>query len=283
MDPSGAGDRTIEAVVFDVDGTLLRGTEPIPGAAEALRVVREAGLSVLCCSNNPIEAPAAYADRLERAGLAVDPSEVLTSGVVTADFLAREYPEAGTFVVGEAGLVELLEDRGVRVVADPDRAGVVLASIDRSFDYDRLTAALRAFDAGDPAFLGTDPDRTIPGEGGPFPGSGAIVEAVASVAGRPPDRVLGKPDPATREAALARLSVPPERCLVVGDRIDTDVALGARAGMETALVLSGVTDREDLKGPRTGDRDGPRTDGRDRPTPDHVLDSVAGVPDLIDR
>lgn len=259
----------VEAVIFDVDGTLLRGEEPIPGASEALETVREAGLSVLCVSNNPVDPPAAYARRLAAAGLPVEAEEVVTSGVVTADYLAREAPDAGAFVVGEAGLVELLADRGVAVVEDPRTAGTVVASIDREFDYDRLTAALQAFEAGDPLFVGTDPDRTIPAGDGLRPGSGAVLDAVASVAERPPDRVLGKPDRATREAALARLGVPADRCLVVGDRLDTDVALGAGAGMETALVLSGVTDRSDL--------------GEDGPAPDHVLGSVAELPGILPR
>jgi len=273
----------VGAVVFDVDGTLLRGREPLPGACEAVAAVRDAGMPVLFVSNNPVDPPVAYARRLRDAGLSATPDEVVTSGVVTADYLAREHPAADTFVVGEAGLVAMLEERNVAAVEDPRRAEVVLASIDRSFDYDRLATALLAFDAGDPVFLGTDPDRTIPGEDGPLPGSGAIVEAVASVAGRPPDRVLGKPDRATREAVLGRLDVAPGRCLVVGDRVDTDVALGARAGMETALVLSGVTGRADLDRANPDRSEEGAPDHPQETVPDHVLDSVAAVPDLVLR
>jgi 4-nitrophenyl phosphatase len=263
----GGDRRPVEGVVFDVDGTLVRGSEPIPGAAEAVAAVRDRGLSVALVSNNPVDPPPAYAERLAGAGIDVDPGEVVTSGMVTADRLAADYPDDPAFVVGERGLVDLLADRGVAVTDDPDAARVVVGSIDRSFTYDRLTAALRAL-SGDPppTFVATDPDRTIPAADGPAPGSGAIVDAMASVAGRPPDRTMGKPGRPTREAAFATLGVAPARALVVGDRPDTDVAMGQRAGARTVLVASGVAgDPEEVD-----------------PAPDHVLPSVADLPSLLD-
>lgn len=258
-----------DAVVFDVDGTLVWGEEAIPGATAAVAAARECG-SVAFVSNNPTAPPATYVDRLAAAGVEADPSAVVTAGVVTAELVAGEYP-APAYVVGEAGVAERLRERGVRVTDAPTDAETVVASIDRSFDYDALRAALRAFDAGDPAFVGTDPDPVIPNEAGLMPGSGAIVDAVASVAGREPDAMAGKPAPPAREAALDAVGAAPERTLVVGDRLGTDVAMGARAGAETALVLSGVTDAADV----------PADERDDAPVPDHVLQSVADLPPLL--
>jgi 4-nitrophenyl phosphatase len=254
-----------DAVVFDVDGTLVWGSSVVSGAATAVAAARECG-SVAFVSNNPTVTPARYADRLSAAGVAAAEREVVTAGSVTADLLATDYP-GPAFVVGEPGLCDLLGTAGVTVTDRPAAAETVVASIDRSFDYDRLTAALRAFETGVSAFVGTDPDPTIPGEDGVVPGSGAVVDAVASVAERRPDAMAGKPAAPARRAAFSTVGTDPERTLVVGDRLDTDVALGARAGADTALVRSGVTD--DLP------------DDADGPTPDHVLDSVAALPGLL--
>jgi 4-nitrophenyl phosphatase len=128
-------------------------------------------------------------------------------------------------------------------------------------------AAQRALADDDTAFVGTDPDRTIPGDDGPMPGSGALLEAVRATTGREPT-VVGKPSPHAAAAVADHLDVAPEECLLVGDRLDTDVRLGTDAGMTTALVLSGVTDRDAA--------------ARADPDPDHVLDSVADLPALLD-
>ncbi len=269
-----------EGVVFDVDGTLVWGEDPVPGAASAVAAAREHG-PVAFVTNNPVAPAERYVDRLAAAGIEVDPGEVVTAGEVTAEVVAGRYPEPA-HVVGESGLVQRLRERDVTVTDSPTAAdaGTVVASIDRSLSYDDLTRALRAFEAGDPAFVGTDPDPVIPGEDGLVPGSGAVVDAVASVAGRRPDAMAGKPAPPARTAAFDALGVPPERALVVGDRRGTDVALGARAGATTALVLSGVTDESDLDAEdATADGGAPADDGA--PTPDHVVQSVADLPERL--
>lgn len=286
-----------DAVVFDVDGTLLWGAEVIPGAPEAVAAARDRG-SVAFVSNNPTAHPAKYAERLREGGIDADEREVVTAGSVTADLVAADYPDPA-LVVGETGLTELLRARGVAVTTTPEAAGTVVASIDRSFTYDRLATALAAFErerrdeADDgtpdgPALVGTDPDPVIPGDEGVVPGSGAIVDAVASVAGRRPDAMAGKPAVPAREATFEVVDAAPERTLVVGDRLDTDIAMGVRAGAETALVLSGVTDAAAVPGETAADGGDSTHEGRsastgDRPVPDHVLDSVAALPSLLGR
>ncbi|WP_251329962.1 HAD-IIA family hydrolase [Haloplanus pelagicus] len=259
---------TYRGVVLDVDGTVVRGDDPIPGAAEGLDRLAAAGCRRLFVSNNPTKRPPAYADRLGRAGFDVDPTEILTAGTVTTTYLADRHADDALFVVGEPALVDQLTDAGLTVVTDERRADTVVLSIDRAFDYDRLAAALRVCADGDVTLVGTDPDMVIPAAEGDLPGSGAIINAVAGVAGRDPDVVLGKPsDPALR-MVRDRLDVPPAECLVVGDRLDTDVALGERAGMTTALVRTGITDETDLR--------------RSDVSPDYVLDSLAEVGRILD-
>ena len=255
-----------EGVVFDVDGTLVRGETAIPGAAETVGALRDAGVRVAFVTNNPTRTPESYVGKLRSAGIDATADEVVTSGTSTVSFLEAEHPGDAAFVVGEQGLASQLANADLDVVDDPTAADGVVASIDREFTYDRLTRALRAFDAGVEWFVGSDPDRTIPTDEGLVPGSGAIVESVAAVAERRPDAVLGKPHPFTQRLVFDRLGCDPSDALVVGDRLDTDVAFGADAGATTALVETGIATRADV-------------DGSDV-TPDHVLADVTGVVDL---
>ncbi|ARS88353.1 HAD-IIA family hydrolase [Natrarchaeobaculum aegyptiacum] len=257
---------TYEAAIVDVDGTIVRGNELIPGATDGLTALDAAGCDRLLFSNNPTRGSDHYGERLEPHGIVVDPSSVLTSATVTAEYLASTHAADRVFLVGGSRLEAILEDAGVTLTDDPESADVVLGSFTTGFSYGTLWESLRAFDDGAP-FYGTDPDVTIPTDEGLIPGSGAILAAMEAVAGREPDAILGKPSTVAAEAALGRLETDPARTLVVGDRLDTDVALGERAGMETAVVLTGVTDRETLASSPI--------------EPDHVLESLAEVETLL--
>lgn len=259
---------TYRGVVLDLDGTVYRHEDPIPGARETVDDLRDRGVDLLFFSNNPTASQTAYAERLEGMGLAVAPEEIRSSASVTADYLAAHHADDRVFFVGSSGLRALLADRDLALTDDHEAPDLVLASFYRGFDYDTMMEAMWALDADVP-FVGTDPDMTVPvTDSRNVPGSGAIINAIAGVAGRDPDRLMGKPsDEAVREVRAA-LDHPPSECLVVGDRLDTDILLGERAGMETAVVLSGVTARADVEA----------ADVR----PDHVLDSVADLPALLD-
>ncbi|MFC6825840.1 HAD-IIA family hydrolase [Halopelagius fulvigenes] len=254
--------------ILDVDGTVVRGDEPIPGAGDGLAAVESAGLGRVFVSNNPAKQPSAYEERFARAGFEVSAEEVVTAGTVTARYFAEERPDAAVYVVGEPGLVEILDDAGVSVVGDAADADVYLASIDRSFDYDTLCEALDVLADDGVAFVGTDPDMVIPAAERDVPGSGAVINAVAGVTEREPDAVLGKPSETARTMALERLGTDPGETLVVGDRLDTDIALGERFGMTTVLVRTGVTDEETLS--------------RSSVEPDYVLDSLGDIGDVLD-
>lgn len=255
-----------EGVVLDLDGTVYRGGEPTPGAAVVIQRLRERGCKLLFCSNNPTKGRAAYVDRLAGMGIEARTDEVLSAGTVTTQYLVDHHAEDRLYVVGSSGLREQFADAGLRTTDDPAAAAALLVSFYRGFDYDTLADAYDAGIDGCP-FIGSDPDVVIPTEDGMAPGSGAIIRAVAGILEREPDHVLGKPAPETVEMAREALGVPLDRCLMVGDRLDTDIAFGERAGMTTALVRTGVANDADIEGSDV--------------TPDHVLDSVADIERLF--
>ncbi|MUW13760.1 HAD-IIA family hydrolase [Halorubrum sp. CBA1125] len=252
--------------VLDVDGTVVRGNDPIPGAPAGYRRLRDAGVETLFVSNNPTKAPPAYVDRLGAAGYDVDAEQVFTAGTVTVRYLHEHHAADDLFCIAEPGLLDQIAAAGLATTDDVDAADALVASLDRSFDYDDLCDALWTLDRGVP-FVGTDPDVVIPASDRDLPGSGAVINAIAGVVGRDPDAVLGKPSDLAIEMVRERLPYPPETCLVVGDRLDTDIALGERAGMTTALVRSGVTDDADVEAAGI--------------TPDYVLDDLGDVDRIL--
>jgi 4-nitrophenyl phosphatase len=255
--------------IIDLDGTVYRGGDLVPGATAGIDRLRAAGIELLFLSNNPTRTGAAYAETLGDLGIDVAADRVLSAGTVTTDFLRDEHPEDPVLLIGDPGLREQLAAADQPLTDDPEEADVVLASWTMDFDYDDMRTALEAVD-DETTFLGTDPDRTWPaGDGEHIPGSGAVIRAVAGVVDREPEAVLGKPSPQALGAAQERLAAPPGDCLIVGDRLDTDLAMGQRAGMTTVLVLSGSTDRADLA---------------DSPVePDNVIADLGEIGTVIDR
>lgn len=256
--------RVIEGAIVDLDGTVYLDEQLIDGARAGIEALRAAGLDVLFLTNNPIKPRTAYRDRLRSLGIEVEREAVVNSTAIAADFLSTHHPEATTFVVGERPLVAELQEAGVEVTTDPGAADVVLASMDRSFAYDDLRDVLTAFDEGPvPKFYATNPDRTCPTATGPIPDAAAMIGAIEGVTGHDLDAVLGKPSRFAVEAATRRLGTTPANCLVVGDRLATDVRMGQKTGMTSVLVLSGVTDRAELRASPT--------------EPDHVLQTLGEI------
>jgi len=258
---------TIRGVMLDLDGTVYHGENPLPGAADAVSRLRERGLSLCFFSNNPLHDGEAYVERLQSMGVDARPGEACSSAVVTREYVDREHADDDVFVIGSNALRAYVRETAANVVSEPHGVDVLLGSWTDEFHYRDMVDALRAVD-GETAFLGTDPDRTFPDDdGNPQPGSGAILRSIAGVVERDPDRILGKPSDVAAEAALDRLGHDPGACLVVGDRIDTDILMGERAGMQTALVRSGVTDDEQLAASDV--------------TPDYVVDSLADIDTVL--
>lgn len=223
--------------IFDLDGTLFRGDEPIPSAVEKLRELHEAGAIVRYVTNNSTQTRAYFAQKLTRMGFRCEPSEVVSSGVGTGIYL-REQGVNTAFVVGEPGLVQTLADYGVTASQDA-QVDAVVVGLCRQFSYDLLREAMLRIRAG-ARFVATNPDATYPVEGGGLiPGAGSVVASVRTASETEPF-IVGKPNPFLTHAALADAGLQPHEALVVGDRIDTDIESGRRAGCDTFLVLTGV-------------------------------------------
>jgi HAD superfamily hydrolase (TIGR01450 family) len=229
--------------VVDIDGVLVRGPEVIVGAPDALQALAARGPLVLL-SNNATRSRRGIAERLRSLGFDVDAGNVVNSAFIVARHLQHVMGPASVFVVGESGLREELELAGHAVV-DPVDAEVVVTGMDRELTYGKLADALRAL-VGGARYVATNADATFPTPDGPTPGAGAIVGALRGM-GHPPDEIVGKPSPTAFEIALETLGVDdPRDCLVVGDRLETDIDGALNVGCEAALVLTGVTPRTAL-------------------------------------
>ncbi len=259
---------TFEGYIFDLDGTLYRGPHIIPGAAEAIAELRARGCGVVFLSNKPLERREAYAEKLARLGIPASKEDVINSSFVLARYLAREMMGAKLFPIGESALLEELTVAGLEYSEIPDEIDAVVASFDRTFDFRKLNIGFQALRRG-ARFLATNADATCPVEDGEVPDAGAMIGALEGCSGREVEVVFGKPSPMILEMALQRLSLPVDACLMVGDRLETDILMGRRAGMGTALVLTGVTKREEL--------------AQAAVKPDYVLDSVTQVPQIVRR
>ena len=255
-----------EAAFVDLDGTVYRGDSLIGGADSGVETLRAADVDVLFVSNKAIERRGDYVRKLTDLGVDVSRDRVVNSGWVTAVYVADRYPDIEAFVVGEDPLIAEFETAGVAVTRDSP-GDLLVVSMDRSFTYERLDLAMRTLDGGGP-FLATNPDRRCPTETGAIPDAASMIGAVEGVTGREPDAVLGKPSETMVETATEAVGAEPDECLVVGDRLETDILMGERAGMTTVLVLSGVTDRETLAASDV--------------EPDHVVDSLGDIARVLD-
>ncbi len=229
--------------LFDLDGTVYRGEALIPGADVTLAALRAAGRRVAFLSNKPLHTRDDYAEKLTRLGIPTVAEDVINSSLVLARHLARLDPGASVFVIGEPPLVGELRAHGFEVRSDHRVRWVVIA-FDRTFDYAKLNTALQAVRGG-ARLIATNPDRTCPTEDGEIPDCAGMMAAVEAVTGQRVELVVGKPSPIILEVALARLGVAAGDCVMVGDRIETDVAMGKRGGLTTVLVLTGVTRADD--------------------------------------
>jgi len=238
--------RHYDGYLFDLDGTIYLGEQLVPGADAVVAGLRRRGARVLFLSNKPIARRETYAAKLTKLGIPAAPEDVVNSPLASARYLSREHPGAHVMVLGEPPLIEELAGAGVALDEDGERADIVLVSWDRSLTYDRLEAAHQALLRG-ARFFATNPDTVCPLEGGrTVPDAGASIAYLEASTGRALEVMIGKPSPIITRMALAGIGLAPEQCLMVGDRLDTDMAMGETAGLDTALVLTGVTGREEL-------------------------------------
>jgi len=233
-------DPPIRGLILDMDGVLWRDSQPIGDLKTLFRQMRERGLRVLLATNNATRSTRFYLDKLAGFGVHLEDWQVVTSAEATAEYLRRLFPNGGPlYVVGETGLKEALAARGFTQAEEGVLA--VVAGLDRDLTYEKLKRATLLVNSG-VRFIGTNPDRTLPTPEGDIPGAGTILAALEASTGQKP-LVIGKPAPAMFEVALARLETSPGETLVIGDRLETDIAGGQAVGCRTALVLTGVSSR----------------------------------------
>ena len=235
--------QSLRNLVIDMDGVLYRGNQLIAGTRELIGFLRERKIGFVLATNNATRTPQQFVDKLAGMGVQVYTDEVLTSSLATASYLARLAPPgAEVFVVGMDGLRSALEGAGFRLVEDG--AQFVVAGMDFGICYDRLAQASLQIRAG-ARFIGTNPDLTFPSERGILPGAGSLLAFLEAASGVEPT-VIGKPGTAMMEQALDRMGAEPATTAILGDRLETDILAGQRAGLRTILVLSGVTDQATL-------------------------------------
>ena len=224
---------------MDMDGVLVREEIAIPGADRFLERLTELGLPFLVLTNNSIYTRRDLAARLRASGLAVPEEAIWTSALATARFLGEQRPGGTAFVIGEAGLTTALHDEGYTLTErDPDY--VVLGET-RTYSFERITHAIRLVEAGS-RFIATNPDPTGPSPDGPLPATGSVAALISRATGHAP-YFVGKPNPLMMRSALNALDAHSESTAMIGDRMDTDMVAGLEAGLETVLVLTGVTTR----------------------------------------
>lgn len=278
---------TVRGVVLDMDGVLWRGDEPLPGLTELFATLARLELPFVLATNNATKTVPQYVQKLARFGVRVQLEQVLTSPGAAVSYLQEHFP-AGTsvYVVGEAALRETLAEAGFRVVgADEVRAGnlrvgtlrdgtmcademvVVGGLATTSLSYELLAGAVLLVRAG-AAFVATNYDLTYPSELGQLPGAGAVLSVVSAASGVDPT-IVGKPYPAMFGAAAQRLGTRADETLMVGDRLETDVAGAKAAGFKAALILTGVARTEDVSSAAQG------------AAPDYVVDDLAALGELL--
>ena len=235
-----------DGFIFDLDGTVYLGETLVPGADRVVAELRRRGRRLVFLSNKPLEPGAAYAAKLTRLGIPTRPEDVITSSQVLIRELTARYPAATVYAIGEAPFLAELREAGVRLVDDPASLGwrvdVVVVAFDRTCTWTKLNHAHQALRRG-ARLVATNPDPTCPVDGGDVPDAGAILAALQACSGRVPEWVAGKPSTLMVQAALSRLGTTADQTALVGDRLETDIAMARRAGLASVLVLSGVTDR----------------------------------------
>jgi 5'-nucleotidase len=232
--------REIRSWLMDMDGVLVREEHPIPGASEFLARLRANGHPFLVLTNNSIYSRRDLAARLAANGLDVPEEAIWTSALATADFLQSQRPNGTAFMIGEAGLSTALHAVGYTLTErGPDY--VVLGET-RTYSFERIAQAIRLIERG-ARFIATNPDPTGPTPDGPLPATGSVAALISRATGVDP-YFIGKPNPLMMRSALNAIDAHSETTVMIGDRMDTDIVSGLEAGMQTVLVLTGSTSRE---------------------------------------
>jgi len=230
----------IRALAIDMDGVLWRGNTALPGLQKFFNLLHQFNISYMLATNNASKTPAEYQRKLAGMGVHIEQRTVLTSSLATAAYLQTQLPHGGrVYVVGQSGLLEAMRDAGFEVMPDSSQpVDVVVAGIDFTLTYDKLRHATLLISRG-ARFVGSNGDVTFPAEEGDVPGAGSILAAIQAATGVKPV-TIGKPEPLMFEIAMQKMGSDPAHTAMLGDRLETDILGGQRAGLTTLMVTTGV-------------------------------------------
>jgi len=237
--------KSIGSFIIDMDGVLYHGQRPQAGAREFVEEVERRSFPYVMVTNNSSRTPQAYVVKLKAMGIEVEEERILTSAQATAVYLKKIAPPGERiYVIGEEGLLAELVESGYRIADSDWKVDFVVVGMDTLLTYEKLKMATLAIRSG-ARFIACNPDNTFPSELGILPGNGAILAALEAATDAQP-LVIGKPQPAIFRMAIERMGSPPGMVAVLGDRLETDILGGIKAGLKAVLLLSGVTSRQKL-------------------------------------
>ncbi|MCC7326071.1 MAG: HAD-IIA family hydrolase [Burkholderiales bacterium] len=233
-------DQLYGAYIFDIDGTISLGETVLPSVPETIATLRSLGRRTIFLSNNTTRNVASYGARLTAFGIPTPPEDVVTASQVLVRYLGRELPGARLHVIGEPPLIEDLVAAGFVLSSRADEIDAVIASFDRTLVYSKLQLAFDAIRGG-ARFFATNADRYCPTVEGGQPDAAAVIAAIEACTGIACETIVGKPSALMVDYVLGRVGLPRHECIMIGDRLETDIEMANRAGMASALVLTGAT------------------------------------------
>jgi arabinose operon protein AraL len=245
----------VDGFVFDLDGTIYLGEALLPGAAEVIDRIRQKQKRILFVTNKPLVPRDVYAEKLTRLGIPAKSEDIITSGLVLGHQLAKTDSQLKLYVIGEEALKDELRSYGLHVLDEfdeqdemevivPEGIDAVVVAFDRTLDYRKINTAYQALMKG-AHFYATNADKICPMVGGGIPDAGGTIAMLEHMTGRKVELLAGKPSKLMMQVAMDRLGLPAKRCMMIGDRLETDIMMGKSAEMVTGVVLTGVTRREE--------------------------------------
>lgn len=267
----------IDGFIFDLDGTIYLGEKTLPGATELIKALREQNKKTIFVTNKPLKPRQEYAEKLTRLGIPTPVENVITSAYVLGYHLRKTYPSLNYYVIGEQSLKEELRGYGLHIldelfdqddqnVIDPLNIDAIIVAFDRTINYRKINTAYQALIKG-AHFFATNPDKACPMPGGAIPDAGGTIAALEYMTGKKLELLAGKPSKIMMDVAMQVMDLPPSRCLMVGDRLETDIKMGHESGMATAVVLTGTATRIQAK--------------QANPHPDLILENVGELLEYI--
>ncbi len=235
--------RQKKAFICDMDGVIYHGREILPGAKPFIHWLQSQSKQYLFLTNNSEHTQQYQSQKLAGMGIEVEPEHIMTSGLATASFLQSQHPSAKVFAIGNVGLIEALVEAGF--ILTEDKPDYVVLGETHDYTYDRLKIAIRCV-LGGAKLIGTNPDVTGPSEGGIIPACRALISPIELATGRQA-YYIGKPNPLIMRHSLRKLNCHREDAVIIGDRMDTDIIAGIESEILTVLVLSGITNRDDIE------------------------------------